>query len=405
MTRLLDETDGLGLALRKDLILNGDLSTRTDLLAALGLDARSSAAGAFGLTARTSAGQVGLSANPSARAAVLALAESLPPRGALAAAVGHLGDGFLATDVARARSVAIRQLIATSGIAELLGSDKMLSAWRQSLLSEATARSLIGTTALDGNTSHLLREVVGVNTATARIVSRFAEQNRSAILAPASSGRPTRRLRNYLEHLPLEPSSRDLTVAALASRGVAGIAAADILNSPGDVDTDSGDLFSAEVVEPWLTGHQKSRDRLLKRLAQLDPAIAELLVGAWEDIERNGPAAVSKASHCAAEVLDRTLRAISPNDASLDWHAAEGRPDAELHNARPTRRLRIAFALHQRPGIEAKVVAAQTEALAATTASLQTKLQAGKHASAGELELVRGYLVALEAMLTQLLSD
>lgn len=63
-------------------------------------------------------------------------------------AVRSIVNGFAGIEIARTRSLAMQQLVATSGIADLIGSDKMVASWRQSLLSEATARSLIGTLAV-----------------------------------------------------------------------------------------------------------------------------------------------------------------------------------------------------------------------------------------------------------------
>lgn len=59
-------------------------------------------------------------------------------------AVRSIVNRFAGTEIARTRSLATQQLVATSGIADLIGTDKMVASWRQSLLAE-TARSLIGT--------------------------------------------------------------------------------------------------------------------------------------------------------------------------------------------------------------------------------------------------------------------
>jgi hypothetical protein len=67
-----------------------------------------------------------------------------------------------------------------------------------------------------------------------------------------------------------------------------------------------------------------------------------------DDLERDGPAAASKAAHCAVEALDRTLRAAAPDDAVLSWHATTGRPASELTDRRlPTRALRVRFLASQ----------------------------------------------------------
>jgi len=53
--------------------------------------------------------------------------------------------------------------------------------------------------------------------------------------------------------MPLAPDVDDLTLAIRASRGVAGIAAVDLLASPGMIDPEAGELLEEEVVEPWVS--------------------------------------------------------------------------------------------------------------------------------------------------------
>lgn len=322
--------------------------------------------------------------------------------------VRRIADGMFAGNVGVARALATQQLVATSGIADLLAGDKMMASWRQTLLAEATARSLVGTVRLPVGNPELLRDIVGVNTAIARVLGQYADQNRSRMLAPALSARPTRELRGYLAGISVAPKVEDLTFAAQASRGIAGITAADLLNSTGVIDLEAADLLEEEVVEPWLTGPQNARQALLDRLGALDPEIPALLAAAWAQVETDGPAAVAMASHAAVEVLDRTLRVLAPDEAVLKEHAA-GRlkhKDAVFDKGgkpMPTRGGRVAFAVMKcHPG-QTKLITSQTRALAVTVTTLQENLQAGKHNSNGTVALVRSYLVSVEATLTQLL--
>ncbi|WP_157550555.1 pPIWI-associating nuclease domain-containing protein [Nocardioides jensenii] len=323
--------------------------------------------------------------------------------------VRRIADGILASDIGRARSLAMQQLVATSGIADLIGSDKMMASWRQSLLSEATARSLIGTIALPNANPDLLRDIVGINAATARVVGRYAEQNKALMLAPAHSARPTRELRALLAGLPAAPDVEELTFASRASRGVAGIAAADLMISDGVVDGDAAELLEAEIVEPWLTGPEAARDILFSRLGVLDPHVPDLLRGAWGQIEEGGPAATSMASHAVQEAIDRTLRAVAPNELVLKLFVAGHLPKNAVYEKDgqrlPTRSGRIAAALYERNPTQAKVVAAQVKALTASVSYLSENLQSGKHASTGTVGLVRTWLVSVEATFTQLLYE
>lgn len=320
-----------------------------------------------------------------------------------------LTEGLYGSGIRLSRAVAMQELVATSGIANLLGSDKMMASWRQSLLTEATARSLIGTIAVSDANSSVLRDIVGTNAATARVVGLFAEDNKALMLAPALSARPTRALRGLLAGLPIAPDADDLDFASRASRGIAGITAADLIVTDGTIDAEAVELLEAEVVEPWMSGADTSRRILFVRLRTLNPDVPDLLSGAWQQVETNGPAAASMASHAAQEVIDRTLRAVAPDDLVRQLDAAGRLPKNATYekegNLRPTRVGRIAAALHERRPQDAKVVAAQAKALAASVSYLSENFQAGKHASAGSVGLVRTYLVSVEAFLTQLLCE
>ena len=414
INKLVKETGGLGPSARSDMSLG--LTAGSSVLksfARAGQPAKGLSATTLGFTATStlkgSLASLGLTGPPLKIDGLAAAASDSAGFSATSDSIRRITEGLFASDIGRTRSLATRHLVATSGIADLIAGDKMMASWRQSLLSEATARSLIGTIKLPDGNANLLRDIVGINSATARVVSLYAEQNKFRMLAPALSARPTRELRGFLAGLPLTPDVDDLTLAVHASRGVAGIAAADLLASPGVIDPAAEDLLNEEVVDPWLNGPQTGRTILLARLGALDESVPDLLRGAWEQVEQNGPASVSLAAHACVEVVDRTLRAVAPEEAVLEWHAATGRPDKELYdkNGKPaaTRALRIAYALHQRRSDEAKLIAAQVKAISGTVTFLQETLQAGKHASKGTIGLIRTHLVSVEATLTQLLYE
>lgn len=307
VNRLVADTRGVGLA------------GRTDMMGVLGLGAGravSDSVARLGMSGtRPSATSLGLSASSS-------IGQTFAGLAATSDSVRRITEGMFAKDIGRTRSIATMQLAATSGITDLIASDKMMASWRQSLLSEATARSLVGTIRLPGGETNLLRDIVGINSATARVVSLYADQNKHRMLAPAVSARPTRELRGYLAGMPLIPDIDDLTLAVRASRGVAGIAAVDLLASPGIIGSEAGDLFEEEVVDPWVSGLAASRTLLFGRLGRLDGTVPDLLREAWNQVERDGPAAVSMAAHAVVEVIDRTLRAVAPEQVVLEAHAS-----------------------------------------------------------------------------------
>jgi hypothetical protein len=49
------------------------------------------------------------------------------------------------------------------------------------------------------------------------------------------------------------------------------------------------------------------------------------------------------------ELIDWTLRFLAPDPDVMTWHAAEGRPLAELNDGGPTRQLRVRFAVRNHP--------------------------------------------------------
>lgn len=388
--KLMADTEGLGIA-------------RSTLAATVGESLKGFRAADLGLTASSTlaafAKDLGPKADVSGFQAALGQSE----------AVRSIFNGLAGTEIARTRSLAMQQLVATSGIADLIGSDKMVASWRQSLLSEATARSLIGTMAVPETGASLLRDIVAANTATARVVGRYAELNKASVLAPTVSARPTRELRSFLAGMSVAPDLDELTFAVRASRSVAGIAAADLLVADGTIEHEAGELFEAEIVEPWLNGPEALRGLLFSRLGALDPHVPDLLRGAWAQVEQDGPAATSMASHAVQEAIDRTLRALAPSDLVLRLFAAGRLPKNSVHEKNgerhPTRAGRIAAALHERHPGETKLIAAQAKAIAASVAYLTESLQGGKHASNGTVGLVRTWLVSVEATFTQLLYE
>lgn len=409
VSKLIADTGGLGLSVRSDPggLLGLKASTGlADTVERLGLTAKGPSLAALGLTPIGGLGKavtpiLGSRTAPESWGITTAVVASESGR--------RIAEGLLAGGIGHSRSLATQQLVATSGIADLIGGDRMMASWRQSLLSEATARSLVGTMALPDSGANLLRDIVGTNAATARVVSRFAELNKSRMLAPAISARPTRELRAFLTGMPVAPDVDDLTFAVRASRGIAGIAAADLLAADGVVEPEAGYLLEEEVVEPWVSGPNKSRAVLLARLGALDGSIPELLQAAWDQVERKGPAAVSMAAHAVVEIVDRTLRAAAPDQAVLNAHAAGDLSQEAVYDKggrlSPTRAGRIKFALLQRRPGEARLVTAQTKALSNTVSVVQEELQGGKHASQGTVGLIRTYLVSVEYVLTQLLYE
>ena len=159
LTKLVADTGGVGLA------------GRSDMMGALGLGASravSDSVARFGMSATgQSAGSLGLSASSS-------IGQTLAGLAATSDSVRRITEGVFANDIGRARFIATMHLAATSGITDLIAGDKMMASWRQSLLSEATARSLVGTIKLPDGNADLLRDIVGINASRATPITRWA---------------------------------------------------------------------------------------------------------------------------------------------------------------------------------------------------------------------------------------
>ncbi|WFP16682.1 hypothetical protein [Citricoccus muralis] len=314
---------------------------------------------------------------------------------------------FSAGSLGIIRGISSQRLAVTSGITNLIASEELMGSWRQTLLAEATARSLVGTVKLPVGDASLLRDIVGVNATTTRVLARVADQDGAAMLSPVLSARPTRELRKHLSGISVAPDTDELTFAAHASRGIAGITAVDLYTSTCEMDEESGELLEKEVIEPWLAGPKNTRRLLIRSLGDLDPRIPELLDAAWAQVELKGPAAVDMASHAAVEVLDRTLRALAPDEVVLLEYDTGRLPKNSVYmkdeKRAPTRAGRVAYSVQRCHPNAPKLVAAQTKALALSVTSIQQVFQAGKHSSQGSIELIRVHLVSLEATLAQLL--
>ncbi|WP_331730138.1 hypothetical protein OHV05_35665 (plasmid) [Kitasatospora sp. NBC_00070] len=109
-------------------------------------------------------------------------------------------------------------------------------------------------------------------------------------------------------------------------------------------------VVEEQILAPWQRGRLEVVDELYARLRVFDPTVPELLDGAWDDVQRRGPAAVDKAVQCIIEALDRTLRKAAPNEEVSAWFSGAGLdrglwPD---HQKQPSHTLRIRFVLRRR---------------------------------------------------------
>ncbi len=217
---------------------------------------------------------------------------------------------------------------------------------------------------------------------------------------------PGRRYDSYLDGLPGRPVARRAAVARFAGDAQSGMVIAESLTSVGLDDDDRGELadeFTTEVLELWQTGPSQAREDLFAELAALEAGLPDFLKAAWEDIARDGPKAASKIAHCAVECIDHTLRAVAAVDDVMAWVAVIGEKPGWLSNGRPTRRAKVMFAMRNRSNRDARLAGSQVEALVTLVQDVMENLQSVKHGEAPAIAVMRGWVMATEGALSQLL--
>ena len=281
-----------------------------------------------------------------------------------------------------------------------------LTSWRLSLQVDSVIGNILRTWPdVAWPQSGMARELSRISQAHISLTDWVVRVDVSGSLLGEVSGRPLGLWRDQLMRLPATPIAYDLHAATVTGQAGLGLLGADLVMS-GAEDEELADTavrcVETEVLLPWEQGRLTVARDLYERLGEIDETVPELLSGAWEDLERNGPAAASKAAHCGIEAIDRTLRAAAPDDDVRKWHTASGRPASEWANqARPTRALRVKF-IAQGLGDQRTVVVAQYESLASILGPLHSRLEAAKHASQGDVTTVRSLLLSAESLLTML---
>lgn len=163
------------------------------------------------------------------------------------------------------------------------------------------------------------------------------------------------------------------------------------------------DEFTTKVLEPWQTGPSQAREDLFAELAALEAGLPDFLKAAWEDIARDGPKAASKVAHCSVECIDHTLRAVAAVDDVMAWVAIVGEKPSWLSDGRPTRRAKVMFAMRNRSKRDASLAVSQVEALVNLVQDVMENLQSVKHGEAPVMAVMRGWVLATEGALSQLL--
>lgn len=263
----------------------------------------------------------------------------------------------------------------------------------------------------------------------AGVVAGWREQmlssidTRELLLLKASAAAPRRRLLSarplsaydrYLDGLPLNDllardtgdARRVLTASRTYGFGVDALVATDALLSPleADVVDEVVEVVRGEVVEPWEEARGSIAGDLRDRLQAIDPTIANLYVGAWDQLAVRGPGHLESASHLANEVLSRVLRTLAPDAAVRAWAVDANIPAKEIeHEGRVTRKARLRFIKREASRSERSLLIGEVDALSKAAEGLIGRLNAGKHDSVGTVMTLRTNLVTFEAVLLRIL--
>jgi hypothetical protein len=302
------------------------------------------------------------------------------------------------------------ELAQTFRISQVVIGDSALSTWRSALIAQDHIREILGPMAvlhehMAAAVRPLVLDIAAVSDASVRLSEWAAELDAGRraigiIAAPAFA-----RWQQSVAGLDSTASVQPWRFAGASGHGALSLLAADTKDdSVDDLTADLATVVDAEVVETWTDGHVRWQEDLLGVAGDLDPQVPELLRGAWDDVHRQGPAAISKICNCLVEALDRALRAAAPDDEVRSWFEAAKRPASEWDagRRRPTRALRIRYVVHVRQIDGGDVIEAQAEALIVMNRALMGDAQSAKHTSTATMARVRSLLVAAEALLSML---
>jgi hypothetical protein len=330
---------------------------------------------------------------------------------------GRLGEGllvqqFAALDKLTPAMLLGPELMGTARLAKLFASGSVLAGARSSLLAAHQAQLFAVSSQFREQVigASLLRDLVDVSSVSARLSSLAAHSLPifDLLTAPRSwpSSLPTVRVSEFIADLDDSSDATELEVAVSANFSVASLLTFDLgtHDIPPEQYAEAQERFSTDVLPPWMRGPVRASAELYTALHQVAPKVPDLLTGAWDDIARDGAAAAFKIGGCAVEALEWTLRALAPDEDVLAWYASPGRPVVELDSRdRPTYATRVRWILRE-PEHKGhrRLITVQVEALVTQSTELRSRFQASKHAGQGDVEVLRAYVVALEAVLHQL---
>jgi len=289
--------------------------------------------------------------------------------------IERMGRAFRAVDVITPQMLKPMELGLSAKLADLLASDSLLAASRNAMLAHTRMAELVARPEWFDSMRVLAESVQGIGAQLVAMSSLTAnlasiEGLQLSVRVERAFSISMRSWDGYARRLSSPQTGQELVRLHTAGMGALGIAAT--------VTSIGGGSERARLAEPWETAHQDLREQILERLDAIDGRLVAKLNGAWDRVKNPGPDGISQCATSVIELIDWFLRDVAPDDQVLDWHRDSGRSARELHKGRPTRQLRVRFALRDRHP-DGRLA----NAYVSTLTSIAEELQGIKHAGAG----------------------
>lgn len=295
------------------------------------------------------------------------------------------------------------QLKLGTQLAESIGSKSIANAMISNSAINILADHMVAQSRLVPKDYVLASQFSAISKST-HVLSEWAQLNTRGLANFSTSLSSLTALRKYANKISTNPTSYQLNTAVLGSIATRSFVEIDLLESCKGSDEvgEAVDLVEVDLVDISNQERIATAGMLMKLLTDLDPTIAELLRGAWEELALPRAAAVSKIANCAVEAIDRTFRAAAPDDVALPWVNEHQDLKRSLNDGKLTRALRAAYVFRQRPS-ERRLLLAEERNFATSTRLIHSNLESAKHGDSVDLNQVRSLLIAAESLLTQLL--
>lgn len=207
----------------------------------------------------------------------------------------------------------------------------------------------------------------------------------------------------YVDRFSIYFDNSDFVNATLSSFGSIALFA-DVILANHKISHDSRETIEqveSKVLEPWEQAHLFLAGRLISKLEELHPLVAEAWKGASEELGDPRSFGVSKIANCLIETLILALHCAAPDEKVIPWIGKNPPKEYLDKKGKPTRRARTAFILSERSP-EEKIVQPLQDQVHEQLKDLLVDLQAAKHTSNVNLARIGVLKIVAESILVSL---